>query len=178
MPSIPQILRQHFSEYSELLPIYRSLFADDECTEDDLRAWQDRLAAHLDGLLVDPQAAGALVEEAFDSGQGIAAATDVALRLNSAAGTAKALQFLESCQEPEQAVEVIVSLCQGNADLATCADAAGSANEVAAAAAMEAVTRRGSRPVAVESLRRLFHSQSPSVRESTWRIAGDLSLPG
>ena len=176
MPSIPRILRQHFSEYSELLPIYRSLFADDECTEDDLRAWQQRLTAHVDGLLVEPQATEALVEEAFDSGQGIAAATDIALRLNSAAGTAKAFQFLESCQDPEQTVEVTVSLCEGNADLASCADAAGNANEAAAAAAMEVLARRGSRPAAVESLKRLFHSQSASVRQTAWRIAGDLSL--
>jgi uncharacterized protein (TIGR02270 family) len=176
------ILEEHLEEVSWLYDVRAGLLRSYHVTLADLAEWDERWAAHVDGLVVGGDAALPLLEQglaAGDEGAVCAAAAALACR----AGAAGRRRIEASLEDPGRAAGGAVLLGLGlapdEAHEAWLGDWIRAASPALRAAALEVMRFRGL-AASPETLRPLFRAaeQPPEVIRAALALVADLKVAG
>jgi HEAT repeat protein len=144
----------------------------------DVAQWDERIAAHLDGLLLAGEAAVPLLEESLnaDDPQAVFAAAYVLLRLNTQSAADRVAEALLKA-EGEKIEGLAQALCHGPIHLVEgkLRGAAASAPAPAAVAALLALTFHRRPDAGVDRLVEFLQNENPQIRRAAWRIMALMS---
>jgi HEAT repeat protein len=174
---IPQVFAKHFEEFQFLWEQRRAALRSPDCTVRDVTRLDERLAAHLDGLLLGGEAAIPLLEGglADDDPSAVFAAAYVLLGLRiQVAADCVAEVFLTG--EAKKSEPLGQALCHGPIDLIerVVCDAAASLPASVAAIALEALVFHECPSPAIDRLVEFLEDPNPNVRRCGWRTTAML----
>jgi hypothetical protein len=168
------LLAKHFEELEFLLARRAIALQSSAYRLENLHDLEERIEAHVDGLILGGQEALPLLSGAIggDEPGPVSAAALVLLRLDQPSAAGLVIEALQS-SPPPKALAIGWALCHGPTDKVT-ADLqkiASSGDPAPAAAAAEALAYRKNLKVDESRLAALSGSDDPGVRAATWRIA-------
>jgi uncharacterized protein (TIGR02270 family) len=175
---IPEILQHYLEELGALWGLRQNALRSPDYTVDDLVELEERIEAHVDGLLCSGEHAVPLLEEALagDEPEAAFAAAYALLRMTN--GTA-ARRVVEAFLEAEGGAldGIREALCHGAIDsiegrLREACDSAPAPVAVAAAEVLAFHQKLKSDP---KRMAELFEHEDPQVRRRAWRVAALMS---
>ena len=181
VPAIRRIHEQHLEELAFLWGQRRVAMWSVDYPLFRFLELEERIAAHLDGLVVAGESAGAMLEAALEGGDGLAAsgAALTLIHLRGAAGAEQVFVALEKA-EGERVGGLSDALCFGPAGVPHSALerlVAGPSGEIAAAAAEVLAFRAPGELRRGQPLEPLMRHESADVRRAAWRVAGLVGMP-
>jgi uncharacterized protein (TIGR02270 family) len=178
---IAEVYAKHLEEFQFLWGQRQAALRSPDHAMRDVAQLEARLASHLDGLLLDGEAAIPALEAALagDDPKAASAAAYVllALRIQTAADRVTEA-FLQADAEKLDALRQ--SLFHAPIDLIEkpLRDAAASAPAPAAVAALEALAFHGRPDPGMDRLVEFLQDENPRVRRAAWRVMAILNSPG
>ena len=178
---IPAVYAKHLEEFAFLWGQRKAALRSPDYTLGDVARLEQRIAAHLDGLLLAGEAAIPTLEAglAGDDPQAVFAAGYVLLALRVPAAAQRVAEaFLHA--EAEKIEALSQSLCHGPIDLIEkpLRHAAASAPAPAAVAALEALAFHRRPDPGDDRLAEFLQDKNAQVRRAAWRIMAILYSPG
>jgi hypothetical protein len=178
---IPEVYEKHLEELQSLWQQRRELLFSPELTLGQLRAWERRIAEHLDGLLVPGEAMVPVAGQALsaDDPGVVFAAAFVLLQWNRQSAAELVLEaLLEAEAEPREAI--CEAMCHGPIERieGRLHEAVASNPVPVAVAAAEVLAFHGRLDPKTNRLAEFFADEDPAVRRKAWRIAAILDSAG
>lgn len=171
---IPDILEEHFEELDFLWGQRLAAFRSPEQFPRNLADLEERISAHIDGLLVGGGAAIPMIEPALkgEIPSQVFAAAYFLLRLRDSQAADLVWQaFLES--KPELREAFLQAFSYGPLDHLEdrLREAAAKSPPGIASVALESLLIRSASTPPTHRLGDFFHEEAPAVRQAAWRIA-------
>jgi uncharacterized protein (TIGR02270 family) len=177
---IPEILEEHYEELQFLWAVRRRALRSPDFTLRELAKFEERIAAHLQGMLVVGERMRDLVEPGLsESDPNIAfAAAFALLHVGQASTTQLVLDRFATAEGPalEGLREALCHAAPANAFPALEWFSKNAAPPIAAAA-LEALTWGASKPPRPEVVRPFLGAEKPGARCAAWRILAALGSP-
>jgi uncharacterized protein (TIGR02270 family) len=174
---LPNIVQQHFDTYRFLWSQRQGALRSPDFTEGDLARVEDRMEAHLDGLLVAGEHAITLLEAnlAGDDASAVLAAAFVLLAMDRDDAAAKVVEALLQAQG-SQIDGLRQALCLGDITriVPRLRELFASPSTLAAAVAAEALAFHGRLDASSLRLAALLSDEDPAVRRVAWRVVAIL----
>ena len=170
---IAAVVEQHLEELAFLYEQWQSAVCSPDWLREDLRDLNDRIVAHVDGVLVAGDQAIPLLDEQLtgDEPSLVFAASLLLLRLNQPAAADRVMNVLgEAAAEQLDSIRRALYHCSLDLIEERLHEAAASAPATVAAAAAEALAAHGRLRRNSARLLELLQAEDPSVRQSAWRI--------
>jgi uncharacterized protein (TIGR02270 family) len=172
------VYAKHLEEFQFLWGQRQTAIRSPDHKISDLARLEERLAAHLDGLLLPAETAIPVLETCLEESEppGVFAAAYVLLRLRiQAAADRVVIAFLKAGGEKIDAFGQ--ALCHGPIDLVEgkLRGAAASAPAPAAAVALEALTFHRRPDCGIDRLVEFLQNENPQVRRTAWRVMALMS---
>jgi len=170
---IPEVYVRHLEEFRFLWEQRRAALRSPDLTLRDVGRLDERMAAHLEGLLLTGVAAVPVLEAGLsgDDPSGVFASAYVLLSLRDPTAAERVMEAFQSA-EAEKLDGFREALCQGPIEMIEPAlrDAAASAPAPHAAAALEALAFHHRPDPGMDRLVELLQHESPRIRCIAWRI--------
>jgi uncharacterized protein (TIGR02270 family) len=177
---ILEVYTEHLEEYQFLWGQRAVALRSPDYTTRDVNKLDDRIKAHVEGLLLGGEAAIPLLEQrlAGDEPLAVFAAAYTLLQMKGSAADRVTEAFFNA--EAERLEGFRQALCHGPIDLVEgrLREAIGSAPAPVAAVAWEALLYHGGRENQPARLEELLNHENPAVRCAGWRIVALLDSPG
>lgn len=175
---IPQVYVKHLEEFQFLWGQRQGALRSPDFTMRDVAQWDERIAAHLDGLLLAGEVAVPVLEDRLsgDDPQAVFAAAYVLLRLKTQSAADRVGKSLLKA-EGEKIDGLAQALCHGPIDLIEdrLRGAAGAAPAPVAVAALEALTFHRRPDPGIDRLVEFLQNEDPQVRRTAWRVMALMS---
>jgi uncharacterized protein (TIGR02270 family) len=177
---IPEILEQHYEDLQSLWSLRTTALRSPRFTLRDLAKLDERIEAHVQGMLIVGESLRDLVEPGLvESDPSIAfAAAFALLRLERPSTTRLVLDRFTNAEGP--ALDGIRdALCHGAPPntLREIEFLAGGDNAPVAASALEVLTYRSATPPAAEQAFAFLNAESPIARRIAWRVLSAIATP-
>jgi uncharacterized protein (TIGR02270 family) len=176
-PVIPSVLAEHLEQLTMLWQQRQDAQRSPDYVREDAAQLDERLEAHVDGLLLAGEQAVPLLEEALggDESAAVFAAAFVLLRQEQAAMADRVVDaFLQA--EPGQMAGIRQALCYGPIQSIEerLRGICESEQSSAAVAAFEVLAYHQRAAGLFHRLARLYADEDPAVRQAAWRITAML----
>ena len=172
-PWLKSILEEHFEELQMLWELRVSAIRDPDYLLEDVAELDERIEAHVDGLVLGEQHARPILEEGIggDEASVVFAAAYVLLRLQDQAAADLVMDTLKEAQD-EQVDGLRQALSQGPLDLVgeRLKELYDSGPTRVAAVAAEVFASHGRLRVSSKRLREFYEDADIAVRRAAWRI--------
>jgi uncharacterized protein (TIGR02270 family) len=178
---IPGVYAKHLAEFQFLWEQRKAALRSPEYALRDVARLQERIAAHLDGLLLGGEAAVPTLEAglAGEDPQTVFAAAYVLLALRVPTAAQRVVEaFLHA--EAEKLEALCQSLCHGAINLVEkpLREAVAWAPAPTAVAALEALAFHRKADPGIDRLVEFLQDENPQVRRAAWRIMAIVYSPG
>lgn len=180
-PWLQSILEEHFEELQMLWELRQSAIHDPDYLLEDIAELDERIEAHVDGLVLGEQHAGPILEEGVggDEASVVFAAAYVLLRLQDQAAADLVMDTLTEAQG-EQIDGLRQALTHGPLDLVTdrLKELYESGPPHLAAAVAEVYASRGRLQPNASRLQEFYEDEDPAIRQAAWRITALVGTEG
>jgi uncharacterized protein (TIGR02270 family) len=170
---IPEVVQRHFDTYRFLWSQWQSAVRSAGFTLRDLSRVEERMEAHLDGLIVADEHRGILLEASLtaEDPAAVLAAAYALLRLDRDDAAAKVVEAILQSQGP-QIDGLREALCLGDIAriIPRLRELFASDSPLAAAVAAEALAFHGQLETGSMRLAALLGDENPAVRCIAWRV--------
>jgi uncharacterized protein (TIGR02270 family) len=177
---IPEVYAKHIEEFAFLWGQRQAALRSPDYMLSDVARLDERLGAHLEGLLLAGEAAIPALDAvmAGDDPQTVAAAAYILLSLKTPKAAERVMETFPKA-EGEKLEALRLALCHGPVELVekSLRDAAGSAPAPVAVAALEALAFHGRPDTAMDRLVEFLRDENPQVRRTAWRVMAILNAP-
>jgi len=178
---IPDILEEHFEELAFLWGQRQEALYSPEYTLPELLELEERIEAHVQGLLVGAEHTIPFVDDGLsqDEPLEVFAASYTLLRLNIDSAARQVMDAFFQAEGP-QLEGIREALCHGPIDMVMgrLHEAVTSAPAPIAAAAAEALAFHGKLDPAIPRLAKFFQDKNAKVRRAAWRLIMLVPAPG
>lgn len=172
-PWLQSILEEHFEELQMLWELRQSALRDPDYLIEDVAELDERIEAHVDGLVLGEEHARPILEEsvAGDEASVVFAAAYVLLRLRDEVAAELVMDALMEAQD-EQIDGLRHALTHGPLDLVDdrLKQVYESGPPHLAAVAAEVYASHGRLHSTASRLKELYEDEDPSIRQAAWRI--------
>jgi uncharacterized protein (TIGR02270 family) len=177
---IPQVYAKHLEEFQFLWAQRQAALRSPDYTVRDVARLEERIAAHLDGLLLAGEPAVPVLEArlAEDDPQAVFAAAYVLLGLRIQTAADRVVIALLKA-EAERIEAFGQAICHGPIDLIEkpLREAVASAPTPVAVVALEALTFHHRPDPGIDRLVEFLQDENPQVRRTAWHIAALTAIP-